>query len=323
MICDYKIKADNVDVTSTIKEHLLSLTLTDETGITSDSVKISLEDSGYKLKIPKKGVKLAVSIGYTGNLIPKGSFNVDTPTLSGPPPKMNITARGANFSKSLREPKTRSWHEVEFYDILQTIAKEHNLQPKMSQDLKNLFIVHEDQTEESDIHLLTRLAKDADAVAKPNGSFLMIIKSADAKTASGKALPTINIAGNEISSWSGSLPDRDKYKSVIAVWIDKKAAAEKEVTAGSGTPAWRLRKKFKTKTEAYTAATAALSKLNRRNAKFSFTMPGKPEVCAESPLAISEFREGFNGNWIVKKATHTINNSGYKTSVECQPPRGV
>lgn len=323
MKCDYKITAAGTDITKKVKEDLLSLSLTDESGITSDSVKITLDDSKQKFAIPKKGVKLAVSIGYTGSLIPKGSFNVDTVGMSGPPDKMIITSRGANFSKFLREPKNRSWHECYFYDILKSICKTYNLQAKMSKDLQKIFILHEDQTDESDIHLLTRLAKDVDAVVKPNGSFLMIIKNADAKTASGKALPTINIAGNEISTWSGSLPDRDKFKSAIAVWIDKKAAEEKEVTVGAGTPAWRLRKKFKTALEASTAANAALSKLNRRNAKLSFTMPGKPEVCAESPLVLSGFRKGFNGNWTVKKVTHTINNSGYKMSVECQPPRGV
>lgn len=323
MQCDYSINADDTDITETIKKHLLSLTLTDETGITSDTFKLSLDDSGHKLKIPKKSVKLAVKIGYSGNLIPKGSYNVDNVSLCSPPPKMDITARGANFSKSLREPKNRSWHECSFYDILKSIAAEHNLQAKMTQELQKLFVVHEDQTDESDIHLLTRLAKEYDAVAKPNGSFLMIIKNALGQSISGKALPIINVSGNQISSWSGSLPDRDKYLSAVAVWLDKDAAEEKEVTAGSGTPAFRIRKKFATETEAFTAATAALDKLNRRNAKLSFTMPGNPEICAESPLFICGFREGFNGEWIVHKATHTITSSGYKTTVECQSKRGV
>ena len=318
---DFKIIAENTDITAKIEKRLVSLTLSDENGITSDSVKINLDDSGHQLKIPKKGVKLTVSIGYKNNLVNKGSFNVDTVDLSEPPPRMNITARGANFSKALREPKTRSWHGKTFYDILKTVAGNHNLQAKISETLQSKLINHIDQTDESDIHFLTRLAKEYDAVVKPNGTFLMLLQNAEAKTVSGRALPEIAISFNKIASWSGSLPDRNKFLSACAVWIDREAGEEKKVTIGDGKPVWTLRKKYKDENEAAEAAQAALKKLNRKNAKLSFTMPGNAEVCAESPLILSGFREDFNGKWIVKKTTHTINNSGFKTSVECEPAR--
>ncbi|MCP3965602.1 MAG: hypothetical protein GY718_04500, partial [Lentisphaerae bacterium] len=65
MECAFTVKADNQDITDTIQRRLISLDITDENGITSDSLKLTLHDSG-NIQLPRKGVKLYVTVGYAG-----------------------------------------------------------------------------------------------------------------------------------------------------------------------------------------------------------------------------------------------------------------
>jgi hypothetical protein len=311
---------DKQDITAAIRERLIKLTISDEVALTSDTLKIELDDAGSQIKPPKKNVKLFVQLGYaeTG-LLAKGNFIVDTVTFSGPPEKLEICARGANFAKELRMPKNRSWHESYLFDIVKKIADEHNLIPQISPALTDVFINHEDQTNESDISFLTRVANDYDAVAKPSATHLMIVKKGESKTATGKHLPVINIDYSEVTKWNGDMPERDHYAAVIATWTDTQNAREIEEKAGDGVPAYRIRKQFANAIEAKKAVAATLQRLNRRNAKISLTMPGNPAVIAESPVMLSGFREDFNGKWTVKKAEHRVSASGYTLSIDCEP----
>jgi Bacteriophage probable baseplate hub protein len=315
----YKITADNKDITAIIREYLVSLTITDDTGITSDSLKLIVADPLNNLASPRKGAKLKISIGFKeSELIKKGKFTVDTVKFSGPPSKIDISAKGADFRKELRQPKNRSWHEIKLGDILKKIADEHGLIPKIPAELANIFITHADQTDESDIHFLTRLANERDAVAKPAGNYLMLVKKADSKTASGKNLPTFTFDKSVVTVWNASLPDRDRFGSVTAIWVDKDNNKEVKESTGTDTPVWTIRKRFATAAEAKTAASSTLKRLNRRNAKCSLTVPGNPALIAEASINLTGFRDGVNGLWIIKKVSHRI-ASGYSCQIDCEP----
>lgn len=316
----FKITVDEKkDITAAIKARLIDIVVTDEVAMTSDTLKITLKDDA-NIEVPRKNVKLFVQLGYLEDgLVPKGNFIVDTVGFSGPPAKLEITARGANFTKMLRVPKNRSWHESYLFDIVKAIAAEHNLIPQISPSLTDVFIEHEDQTNESDISFLTRVANDYDAVAKPSATHLMLVKKGEAKTAAGKHLPVANIAFTDVTRWSGEMPERDHYAAVIATWLDTATAREVEEKTGDGVPAYRIRKQFANAADAKRAVTATLQRLNRRNAKISLTMPGNPAIIAESPVMLSGFREGFDGKWTVNKAEHRVSSAGYTLSIDCEP----
>ncbi len=43
------------------------------------------------------------------------------------------------------------------------------------------------------------------------------------------------------------------------------------------------------------------------------TMPGNPELFAEAKLNLIGFNQAVDGEWIVNRAEHTLNSSGYLT----------
>jgi phage protein D len=73
---------------------------------------------------------------------------------------------------------------------LKTIAAEHGLKPLVSAGLAKIKLPITHQIEESDLNLLTRLAKDYDAVARPAGGYLLFVLRGKSLDANGNPLQT-------------------------------------------------------------------------------------------------------------------------------------
>ncbi|MFM9587188.1 hypothetical protein, partial [Streptomyces caniscabiei] len=60
----FRVFADDRDITSRIAERLIEMTITDEAGFQSDALTISVDDADGVLAVPRKGARLAVHLGY-------------------------------------------------------------------------------------------------------------------------------------------------------------------------------------------------------------------------------------------------------------------
>lgn len=316
----YKILADNNDITSAIKDRLISLTITDEAGMQSDSLTLVLDDRDNSIELPRKGVQLDVYIGYkeTG-LVKKGLFTVDEIEISDTPDTLTIKGKAANMRNSLKAPKTRSFDQKKLGDIIKTIAQDNQLTPKISPELSELVIPHLDQTNESDLHFLTRIAKMYGAVSKPvEGNLLFAIKG-ETKSVTGKVLSAVNIDRNQTSDYRASLADRDKYKSVIAYWQDTSTAQKIAVKTSNETPSFTLRHTYPDPEAATQTAKSKMASLNRGTGTISITLSnGNALLFAESLLNLSGFRDGINGAWTSTRVEHEISGGGYKTRVDAE-----
>lgn len=172
----WRILADSTDITAAIADRFLSLRLTDEAGEKSDTTEICLDDRDHAIALPRTGAELEISLGYqeTG-LASMGLWVVDELELSGPPATLTIRAHAAHLGNSqtakgrmatLRQSRTQNWDNVTLGDLVATIAQRNGFTPRISAALAQTVIEHLDQTDESDLHLLTRLARQYDAVAK-------------------------------------------------------------------------------------------------------------------------------------------------------------
>ncbi len=315
---EFQIFADSLDVTERIAERLIEMTVTDEAGFRSDTLTLTIDDSDGLIEIPKKGAKLEVYLGYRpSGLARMGEYTIDEPELSGPPDRIIIRARGADLLQHLKTNKTRSWDKKTLGDIVGGIASEHGLQSKISAVLTSVIVDHIDQTAESDLHFLTRLAKLYDAIAKPAGSNLLFAPRNQSKTASGKKLPTIELKKTDVSSYSLVLPGRSKVGHVVAYWQDKSKSRRTGVTVGDKTePGKTLQTTYSTTEEAKSAAQAELAALKRDRKELSLTLPGDSQVIAESPIALTRgWREGYAGDYVATRVEHRLGSGGFVTSI--------
>ncbi|MYE06338.1 MAG: hypothetical protein F4Y04_03810 [Chloroflexi bacterium] len=220
----------------------------------------------------------------------------------------------------LKAQKTRSWDDVSIGELVSGIAADHGLEPRVDSSLRGIRIPHLDQTDESDLHLLGRLAKEHDAIAKPASGTLLFVPRGRASSASGKPMPSVPIQCEEVRDWRVTLAGRGEYMAVRAHWREAESALRNTEQAGSGSPVYALRRLHASATEARQAARAKLASLTRGTGNLALTLSrGNPVVAAESQLDLKGFREGVDGRWSCIRATHVLaGRGGYTTRAEAE-----
>lgn len=321
MTPDYFITADSLDVTALIRDRNGSVSVVDQGGTTSDTAEIVLDDRSPCIELPRKGARLVISMGYveTG-LALMGEYTVDEVAINGPPKGLTIRARAADMRQSLKAPKTRSWDTITIGDLVATIAAEHGYKAAVSAEFAGILLTHIDQTGESDLHLLTRLAAERGAIAKPAGGYLLFVPRGQSKSVTGKVLPPVTMAGRDLSRYRVVMADRGKYQSVLAHWYDVDGATPVPVTVGSGEPVFTLRNHFPDEESARGAAKAKLAAFERGKAQLAVTMPGDNRLMADGRLVITEARQGLAGEWVVTRVRHNSGGQGYSCEVEGEAP---
>lgn len=321
----FRILADRHEITDRIRDRLVSLTVTDQAGEESDSLELVVDDRDQRVSTPRKGAELRCYLGYTGRGVQDmGIYVVDEVSLESPPATMTIRAKAANvqssptvskMSEALKSERTRSWHETTLGQIVTAIAQEAGYTPKISPALAAQAIPHIDQTSESNLHFLTRIARDRDALFKPAATHLLFLQRDAA------ALARVAIHRSSALSWNLTLAERDQYHSVRAYWHDHLSGETLLSVAGEGEPVRELRTPLASLEEASAAALAELARIRRGEARGDVTIPGNPLAVAEAHALLSAFREGFDGEWLIAKAIHTLSDSGYITKLELETPQ--
>ena len=308
------------DITDLVRDRLLSLSVVDEAGRESDSAELRLDDRDNVIDLPPRGAKMTVSLGYDDREeTVTGTYVVDEFELSGPPDTLAIRAKGADMRAELKAQKTRSWDDVTLGDLVGRIAADHGLEARVGSALRSIRIPHLDQVEESDLHLLTRLARDHDSVAKQAGERLLFVPRGEVSSATGKPMPAVDVRPRDVHRWSVTIADRDAYASVRAHWHEPATGRRRTETAGSGSPARTLRRTHASASEAAEAARAELARLARGTVRLSAELsPGNPVVAAEAELRLAGFRKGAAGSWTCRRVTHRLNPRGYSTAVEAE-----
>lgn len=344
----FRITANSEDATLAIRERFVSLRITDQAGNDSDKLTLVLSDHDplAPIALPPTGAQLEVWLGYDDQAAKMGTYIVDGVELSWPPNQIRIKAAAAPLAVSaggdgssgpgsqrpqLQGQKTRSWESGTLIgDLVRTVASEHGLEPAVGDTLAPIALPHIDQIAESDMQLLTRLAYQYDAIAKPGGGALVFAKRAASKAIaaisgsgeSGASLPTVTITPDMVTTGRMTLSKRKASGSVTARWRDVADAVTHEIKVGEGEPAKHLSELYP---DAATATAAARSELNRGargEQTLRLTLPGRTDLMAEGRMALAGFREGADGEWLITQVEHSLDSGGYRCSVQAELPEG-
>lgn len=317
----YRLRLDGQDITPKINARLISLSLEEARGDTADQLDLVLSDHDGALALPRKGVKIELAIGFIGQeLVDKGRFVVDEVEHSGAPDTVTIRARSADLRDSLRVRRDQSWHATTLGDIVKTIAARHRIDQRVAPALASVAVAHIDQTNESDLNFVTRLAKRFDAVATVKAGSLLFLPINGSKTASGARLPTIAITRASGDSHSFTQSDRDAYTGVRAYWHDGKKANRKGVLVGTKVTPKTLKDTYSSEADAMAAAKAEWQRIQRGLATLKLTLAiGVPSLVPQSPVTVTGFKQQIDGTkWLASRVTHKLDDSGLTTEVECE-----
>lgn len=326
----FRIVSSGNDITQQIADRLVSLRVQDEAGQKSDTVELTLDDRGQNLPLPEEQTRLEVAMGYShdGNTPQDmGTYVVDEVEFSYPPATVRVRAKAMEASPTFKQPKTRAWHDKTIGQIVQQIAGEHGLVAQVHGSYRNRKIAHIDQTEESDAHFLTRLARLHGATSKPAEGMLVFIPQGAGVSVQGQRLPAANLDVREVSNYRATVKDRGRYNKVQAKYMDKETGTEKTVEApvpgagftlfGEKPATYQDRKLYPTKEEAQQAAQALGVQLTSGTVTIDLTCAGRPDIFAERPIALTGFRDPLNATWVIQSVTHEYSGKGYTTKITC------
>ncbi|WP_239504284.1 phage late control D family protein [Serratia marcescens] len=347
---DFTLFVDDKNITTDVKDRLITMSLTDNRGFDADQLNIELDDTDGKLALPRRGAVIRLKIGWAGQaLTDKGAFTVDEIDHSGAPDVLTITARSADFRDTLNVKRNAAYHQVTLGDIIKTIAGRNNLTTGIAPEMAAIHLDHIDQTNESDANFLTRLAKLEGAIATVKAGKLLFIVPGQALTASGKPLGEVIITRQDGDNHQFSIADRDAYTGVQAHWLDtlqgrpkkvvvhrkkrksqKKTGpapndglthkAEGDYLAGSDGNILVLRHTYAYEANAQRAAKAAWQRIQRGAASLSITLAkARPDLFPELPVKVKGFKQQINDvQWLITTVTHELSDGGYTQSIEME-----
>lgn len=300
------------DLTALIADRLISLSITDEVGLEADRLEIVLDDRDMRLEVPAHGAVLAVSLAaHKGQAMqPVGRFVVNSIALAGPNRTLTIEGNAADLADTkatgLRSAKTRNHGDITLGALTRKIASEHGLKAAISTDLARVRFTRLAQRAESDLHLITRLARGVDAIAKPVDGVLTVVAKGAITTASGANMPAVAVALSDASTWQWRTTQRDRDKSVTVRWRDVKAGQTRIVTVGSGEPKKELRRLYASEAEARAAADAAL-KQGGRGQSLELSLAGfGAGLFAGGLMSLSGAHPKVDGQWHLKRVEHRL-----------------
>lgn len=315
-----RIVVDGKDITSRLldksrRKVLVSLTVTDEAGIKSDSAELVV-DNREGFPAPPVGALMEVWMGYEPSPKYMGQFRIDEWTKSGPPNTLTVSAKSAELTTEIKGHKTRSHHATTVGDIVRKIAGEHGLGVSVDSKIGARVVEHIDQQSESDLAFLSRLAKRNGAMFKLAGGKVLFAKKGARTTPSGAAKAARTLKPTDgVASWTMTKSERGGHKSVNCYWHDHDEGRRKKATAGSGKPVFRDKRIYRTEAEASAAAAAHLGDLHRGKADGSVDVVGDPTFFAEMTVTLSGFDPDADGTYTAKSVAHKFDSSGYTTSV--------
>jgi uncharacterized protein len=322
----WTLTADGEDVTARLADYLISLSVSDKAGMESDQLDVVVADPLARIAWPRHGASLTVAIGYahTGTTA-MGTYRVDGVEVEGPPRQITIRAHAADLAAGFKAQRSKSWEAKTLAAIVSDLAQAASLTPRVAADLAATPVARWDQTNESDMSCLTRLAQAYGALATPKAGYLLFVPRGTATSASGQALAEVVLRPSDVTRWKVAVADQDQYAAVEARHYDRDQAQETwaraEVdAAGSDAAVYRLRQTYPDPDRAQAAASAKAGELARGKTSLSLTLPGRTALGAEVPLTLEGFGDGIDGRWVLTSATHRIASGGYTTEVSGERP---
>jgi uncharacterized protein len=317
----FKVVVGGTDVTRRLEAHLSSMTLVACREDHADQLDLEFEDTEGRIAMPRKGVRIEVSLGFdAAGICLQGSYTVDEVEHRGTPDTITVRARSARVSGPLATRKERSWSNTTVGHIVSVIAGEHGLKPRVADTLVSRPVSQLDQTE-SDMAFLRRLGKHWDAVATVKNGYLVFAPIGHGKTVSGIDLPTVTLRRGSGDRHHFHEIDRSAYTGVRARWYDMNGARGHLALAGKNGHVKILRGDYPTEADAKRAAEAELARIKRGAATFKIDLGiGRPDIFPETPVKLEGWPEAITAYaWIVAKATHKLDgNGGYLTSLELE-----
>jgi len=301
----------------------------DESGSDDDKVILTVDDRLGELVVPMIGDEVTLEMGYieTG-LFKMGTFKIKTVKLAGWGQWMEIEATGTDLGTGkMKEQDTENFTGNTIKEIVEKKAKIGGLTAKVGPDIGATKINYRAQTGESHLHFLKRLANDYGGTVKTTNGFLTFMKTGSGVGLSG----AVAHYPFNVKTYAATLDGRfDHGDTPQGGWVNSDKGERHEAKVPpipSRNPIRQPEAKIRLspfwpdgENQAKLAATAQASKLSRMAGFLNIVLIGDPTIFAEATLTVINVRKYVDGDWLIKKAIHVIDEKGYETVIQAEYP---
>ena len=306
----FKLEANGKDVTKSINLNSSKIEFNDEAGIVSDDISLTIEGSFRKPKYEDE-LKLWIGTREKG-LFYCGLFSVQS-SKNKNDTSIEISATATNFSKSLKRKRNRSYEKISIKQIVQEVAKRHQLE--VVSDFDDVYLVHIEQTHESDLHFFKRMAQDYHALFSIKNNKI-IFKKKIKNSKKSEDLPRYTLVKNEFTNINIENVNKTLYSSCKAMWRDTKENKQNSITVGSGEPVKIIKDSFENAADAKIKAEASLNKANAGTKNGSINSYGF-EIYAGGVLDLQGTVQD-DDEYNIQSVHHTLDGSGWNISIEVE-----
>lgn len=317
------VSVDGVPVSGVFFERLVSLSVTDREGISTDVLEMTFNNAAPRIASPRRGAVVQVTIlgGIGGSFV--GSFVVDRVVRKCFPFTIDVRAHSADLRSKMKEGKSKHWDNATVRKIVEEKANDHGLTPKISDKVSGHKYKWFAQQDETDLNFLNRLARRHGALFTIKNGALLWLERGAGETADGTALAPAIIPATSImpKTCAVSENDVDKSAKVKAFWQDNKKAKRKPVVvpaAPDTTGEHVIREPFSSEAEAKRAAQSKASEMVRGVIETRCSILGQPALMAGQPFRyLGVDPEIDRHEFIFSTVKHSFSKSGgLKTEFE-------
>lgn len=298
----YVLVVNGADVTTKMYENSASMTYTDNDGDQADSLDIKIAG---KWDIVKFTDTAELWLGYaSSNVWHVGTFVVQSVTVGAF--QSTIKATSANFNNGLKEKNNTVYKAKSIKKIVEEIATRQGLKSRCNVEGSLEYLL---QQNENDIHFLTRLAKDSNAIFKIKKNELIFVSRDKTNT------HIIDVAECYGDGPVVDFNNRTIYGSAITEYWDTKENSVKSVRVGTGSPVLKVDEHFESRAEALRVLESKLKSENRGKVSGSLTIYGI-DVVAGNKLELKGDKRFEGLKFGITRVTHSVGDGGFSTGLE-------
>jgi phage protein D len=280
-------------------EQILSVTHEDKDGSNTDYLSLRLLPNVPK---PKPSTKLTFFlVNSVGEFLDCGIFYVQSVTRTKNEP-LHIRATSVEFSETQKKKHSRHYKDTTLSSIVNIVGKE--LSNKVKFKAPNIRLKSVNQTDETYISFLNRLAKEYDALFSIKKDVIYFVsKNSD-------TLPKYTIYADNCSDISITHSTKTFYQSCKMKFRDRKKAEWQEVLVESGSPVLEVKCSCQSKEEARLKATNELRKRQRGTVTGNLTTLGQ-KIYAGTHLDLKNtYEKEDDDTYYIKSVSHRYTHAG-------------
>jgi phage protein D len=331
----YQLIVSGQDITADVTGRAGTIEWSDTVKEGSDALTITMQDTGGSLGIPILGAKVELAAGYDNALQRVGSYTVESADIEGPPDRLTVACTSAPVAQagSIAARRSKSWEDTTLGDIAKSIAGNLKSTLAISQELASVQIPNAQQVDQSDTDFLLRLVRR-------HGGFLkfadgrIVIASEGTGTGTGGASLTVSLMRWDVTTWKVSAGGKTQALKKVKVKYHKydtgeTAEVEAEIKQSASAKGFTEDASWLATTEsafvapntasseeeAKAQAKTAAERIGRSTRQFELTLPGRLDIVAGGKVSLGGFRDGVNGEWLVKEVRHRMDSQGWSMSV--------